>query len=72
MNTFAIINGLPYLIDKGKAFKVRWDDKGFTVGNEATKVKIPEDVKLLSEISVKAICQKLDSIGGKKKGDAID
>lgn len=72
MNMFAIINGLPYLIDKGKAFKVRWDDKGFTVGGEA-KVKIPEDVYLLSELSITAICPKLDSIGAaKKKGDKVD
>jgi len=71
MNTFTIINGLPYLIDKGKAFKVRWNEEGFTVGGQS-KVKIPDDCPMLSELSVKAICPNLDSITPKKKGDSVD
>lgn len=65
MNRFVIVDGLPYLIDGGKTFAVRWDDKGFTVGAEVKLASVPEVT--LSELSVKAKCaDKLDSIGADK------
>lgn len=65
MNRFVIVDGLPYLIDGGKTFAVRWDDKGFTVGAEVKLASVPEVT--LSELSVKAKCAgKLDSIGADK------
>lgn len=65
MNRFVIVDGLPYLIDGGKTFAVRWDDKGFTVGAEVKLASVPDVT--FSELSVKAKCAgKLDSIGADK------
>lgn len=65
MNRFIILNGLPYLYDadKKKAFAVRWDEKGFTVGAEIKLKSAPKQT--FSELSIKAKCAScLDSIGG--------
>lgn len=81
MQEFIIIDGLPYLLHCGKAYAVRWDDKGFTVGGIVREGISPTDYPVLSELSVKAKCQgRLDSIGAeeapkpkrgrKTKGDA--
>lgn len=65
MNKFIIVDGLPYLIDKGKTFAVRWDESGFTVGAEVEMASVPD--RTFSELSVKAKCAgNLDSIGGKE------
>ena len=70
MNRFKIVDGLPYLFDKGKAYKVRWDSEGFTVGEEIELKSVPYET--YSELSVKAKCAILDSIGAEdekpKKG----
>ena len=64
MQEFIIIDGLPYLLHCGKAYAVRWDDKGFTVGGIVREGISPTDFPILSELSVKAKCHgKLDSIG---------
>ncbi|MCF0107283.1 MAG: hypothetical protein HUJ98_00975 [Bacteroidaceae bacterium] len=65
MNRFIIVNGLPYLYADGKAFCVRWDDKGFTVGSE---FKLDaEPTAFFHEISILAKCEgHLDSIGTPK------
>ena len=61
MNRFIVMDGLPYLYDKGKAYSVRWDDEGFTVGSEVAMTSEPSEV--FSELSVKAQCENLNSIG---------
>ncbi len=62
MNRFIIIDGLPYLYDKGRAYKVRWDSAGFTVGEEIELKSSPKAT--FSELSIKAKCaENLDSIG---------
>lgn len=61
MNRFIIVDGLPYLYANSRVFSVRWDDKGFTVGNEVKLAVIPSP--LYSEIEVQAKCLVLDSIG---------
>lgn len=64
MQEFIIIDGLPYLLHCGKAYAVRWDDKGFTVGGIVREGISPTDFPILSELSVKAKCHgQLDSIG---------
>lgn len=66
MNRFIIVDGLPYLYANGKAYAVRWDEKGFTVGAEV-KVSVP--TVTYSETSIKAKCAGcLDSIGTVSKG----
>lgn len=66
MNRFIIVDGLPYLFDKGKTYAVRWDEKGFTVGSEVKLKSVPAVTH--SELSIKAKCAgKLDSIGAKKQ-----
>ena len=65
MNRFIIMGGLPYLYADGKAYAVRWDDKGFTVGAEVEITSAPDTV--YHEISILAQCVgKLDSIGADK------
>lgn len=72
MNRFIIYNDLPYLIDKGDIFAVRWDEKGFTVGKKV-KLRVPDGVMTYSELSIKAKCNNLDSIGkAAKKNDSDD
>ena len=64
MQEFIIIDGLPFLFHDGKAYAVRWDDKGFTVGGIVREGIPSTDFPVLSELSVKAKCQgHLDSIG---------
>lgn len=65
MNRFIVMNGLPYLYDKGKAYCVRWDDEGFTVGSEVEITSEPAEI--FSDLSVKAQCaENLDSIKAEK------
>lgn len=61
MNRFIIVDGLPYLYADGKAFAVRWDKSGFTMGAEIELKSAPG--RTFSELSVKAKCANLDSIG---------
>ena len=64
MQEFIIIDGLAYLYDGGKAYAVRWDDEGFTLGEVFRENISHNDFIMLSELSVKAKCQgRLDSIG---------
>ena len=65
MNKFIIVDGLPFLYANGKAFRVRWDDKGFTVGSEVELASEPSVI--YPELSIKAKCAILDSIGSEKK-----
>ena len=66
MNRFIIVDGLPYLYADGKAFAVRWDEKGFTVGAEVKLASVPDVA--YSELSVLAKCAgNLDSIGAEPK-----
>lgn len=60
MNRFIIVDGLPFLYAQGKAYKVRWDDKGFTVGAEVELASVP--TMTYPELSIKAKCRVLDSI----------
>lgn len=61
MNRFVIIDGLPFLYSNGKTYSVRWDDAGFTVGAEVEKASVPD--RTYSDLSIKAKCSILDSIG---------
>ena len=64
MQEFIIIDGLPYLLFCDKAYAVRWDKSGFTVGDVFREGISPTAFPVLSERSVKAKCQgRLDSIG---------
>ena len=66
MNRFIIVDGLPYLYAEGKAYAVRWDTEGFTVGTEVTLASVPD--MIYSELSILAKCaDKLDSIGAEPK-----
>lgn len=61
MNRFIIVDGLPYLYADGKAYAVRWDEKGFTVGAEVELASVP--AYTYSEISILAKCHEcLNSI----------
>ena len=61
MNRFIIVDGLPFLYANGKAYRVRWNEEGFTVGAEVKLASVPTSV--YSEISIKAKCaDNLDSI----------
>lgn len=63
MQEFIIIDGLPYLYADGKAYAVRWDDEGFTLGGIFKEDISPTDFVMLSELSVMAKCHgRLDSI----------
>ena len=64
MNRFLIIGGLPYLFANNKSYAVRFDDKGFTVGDEVKLTVVP--YPLYSELEIKAKCSVLDSIGAKE------
>ena len=52
MNRFIIVDGLPYLYANGKAYAVRWDDAGFTVGAEVELKSAP--AAIYNERSIKA------------------
>lgn len=68
MNRFIIVDGLPYLYAENKAYSVRWDGQGFTVGAEVELASAPDTT--LSELSVKAKCAgRLDSIGAEAEKD---
>lgn len=61
MNRFIIVDGLPYLFAAGRAYAVRWDEAGFTVGAEVELASVP--AVTYSELSVKAKCaEHLNSI----------
>lgn len=62
MNRFVIVDGLPFLLDRGKTFAVRFDEMGFTVGAEVKLASVP--TVTYCDISIKAKCAgHLDSIG---------
>ena len=66
MNRFIIVDGLPYLYADGKAYCVRWDSAGFTVGAEIELKAAP--TRIYNELSIKAQCaNRLDSIGADQK-----
>ena len=67
MNRFIIVDGLPFLYANGKAYAVRWDDRGFTVGAEVELASVP--ARTYSELSIKAKCRILDSIQDKEPED---
>lgn len=60
MNRFIIVDGLPYLYVHNKAYAVRWDDNGFSVGAEVKLASVP--AVTYPELSIKAKCADLDSI----------
>ena len=69
MNRFIIIDGLPYLYAKERAYSVRWDDKGFTVGAEVELASVP--TVTYSELSILAQCAgHLDSIGAESEKES--
>lgn len=69
MNRFVIVDGLPYLLHKGKTYAVRWDSEGFTVGTEVKLASVP--AVTYSELSIFAKCREhLDSIGAAEKKKA--
>lgn len=62
MNRYVIVDGLPYLYADGKVYAVRWDNAGFTVGQEVKMKSIP--AVTYCELSIFAKCAgRLDSIG---------
>lgn len=61
MNRFVIVDDLPYLLANGKTYAVRWDEKGFSVGAEVKLTSVPTGT--FGELSIKAKCKVLDSIG---------
>lgn len=61
MNRFVIVDNLPYLFDAGKTYAVRWNEEGFTVGAEVQLASVPSATH--SELSIRAKCECLDSIG---------
>lgn len=70
MNKFIIVDGLPFLYANGKAYAVRWDEEGFTVGAEVELTEAP--VRTYSELSIKAKCAVLDSIGAAVEEVALE
>lgn len=65
MNRYIIVDGLPYLLDNGKVYCVRWNESGFTVGAEVEMTSVPN--RTYSELSIKAKCAgRLDSISAKQ------
>lgn len=61
MNRYIIVDGKPYLYHKGKAYAVRFDEKGLTVSKNVAFPSVP--AVTYSELSVRAKCKDLDSIG---------
>lgn len=61
MNRFVIVDGLPYLLANGKAYTVRFDAEGFTVGEAVDKTVPPYPLYTATEILAK--CAVADSIG---------
>lgn len=54
MNRFIIVDGLPYLFAADRAYAVRWDEEGFTVGAEVELTEAP--AVTYSEVSIMAKC----------------
>jgi hypothetical protein len=70
MNEFVIVDGLPYLYAGGKVYAVRWDDEGFTVGQEVKMDSIPAVTHC--ELSIFAKCAgRLDSIGAGQETEKV-
>ena len=69
MNRFIIVDGLPFLYANGKAYAVRWDDKGFTVGAEVELASVP--TRTYSEISIKAKCRILEEPEEKQEAEQV-
>ena len=76
-NRFVIVDGLPYLVANGKAYGVRWDTDGFTVGAEVKLASVPEATH--GELAILAKCAgRLNSIevektkAGRKKKTATE
>lgn len=61
MNRYIIVDGKPYLYHEGKAYGVRLDEKGVTVSKEVKFPSVPAVTH--SELSVRAKCKVLDTIG---------
>ena len=62
MNRFIILDGLPFLYAGGKAYAVKWDAAGFTVGAKIELKSAP--ARTYNELSIKAKCAgRLDSMG---------
>ena len=70
MNRFIIVDGLPYLFANNSAFAVRWDEEGFTVGNEVDLTVVP--YPLYSENEIMAKCTVLDSIGAAEQAETTE
>ena len=65
MNKFIIVDGLPFLLAHGKAFAVRLNEVGFTVGAEVELASVP--AVTYSEVSIRGKCAgRLDSISAYK------
>lgn len=61
MNRFIIVDGLPFLLAHAKAYAVRLNDVGFTLGAEVKLTSVP--AVTYSETSIRAKCAAcLDSI----------
>ena len=66
MLRFIIMGGLPYLYVEGKAYKCRFDEKGFTPTQDEVEIT-EEPAEVFRELEIKAQCACLDSIGGAEK-----
>ena len=67
MNRFVIVDGLPYLLANGKAYTVRFDAEGFTMGEVVNKTISPYPLFTATEILAK--CAVPDSIKAKHEPD---
>ena len=61
MNRYTVVDGLPFLVSGGRAYRVRFDDAGLTVGAEAKLASVPP--ARYSDREIKAKCVNLNSIG---------
>lgn len=61
MNRYIIVDGKPYLYHEGNAYGVRFDERGLTVAKEVKFSSVP--AVTYSELSVRAKCKVLDTIG---------
>ena len=67
MYSFVVVDGFPFLLSDGKFFKVRWDETGFTIGEEVKLKKIPSVT--YNEHSIKTKCTVMNSIDPEKDID---
>ena len=65
MYSFVVVDGFPFLLSDGKFFKVRWDETGFTIGEEVKLKKIPSVT--YNEHSIKTKCTVMNSIDPEKE-----